>query len=510
MKHQRSHGVTGVTWFCEVPPSPTSLISIYPHPIRLVTPPPPPLPCIRRSSHAFRGPPTRQFFLLALPTTPDRGGYLHGGGADGEGAESPLPCLYFQYAHIPHPCTSSFLRLFPLHWTVGGIATGEGQTGRGQKPPSPVSTFNMLTSPTPAPVLSSDSSHYTGPWGVSPRGRGRRGGGRKPPPLSLLPACRYPPPTHQFFPQTLPITLDRGGYPHGDGADGEGAETPSPVSASNMLASPTPPSLRPPPPPREGRGQSWRYPGKGRIRGVSPLHRTVGVSPRGRGRRGGGRNPLPCLYFQYAHIPHPCTSSFLRLFPLHRTVGGIPTGEGQTGRGQKAPSPVSASNMPASPTPPSLRLLPHASSFFWLSPLHWTVGGIATGEGQTGRGQKAPSPVSASNMPASPTPPGLWPPPPPLPRRGQSWRYPGKGRIRGVSPLHWTVGGGGRNPPPLSLLPTCRHPPPRPASGLLPAPGGAGAVMAIPQGKAISPLHWTVGGIATGKQKRLGSMGIHV
>jgi hypothetical protein len=684
MKHQRSHGVTGVTWFCEVPPSPTSLISIYPHPIRLVTPPPQPLPCIRRSSPTpvlssdssqffpqtlpssflrlspvlpsdspqffpqtlpssfLRLSPvlssdSPQFFPQALPITLDRGRYPHGGGADGEGAESPLPCLYFQYARIPHPApvlssdsshytgpwgvsprgrgrrgggrkppplsllsicshppprASSFLRLFPLHRTVGGIPTGEGQTGRGQKAPSPVSASSMPVSPTHTPVLPSDSSHYTGPWEVSPRGRGRRGGGRKPPPLSLLSICshspplhqffpqalpitldrgRYrhgggadgegaesplpclcfqhagiphphtssslrlfplhwtvggiptgegqtgrgqkppplsllsicshPPPLHQFFPQTLPITLDRGGYPHGGGADGEGAETPSPVSTFNMLTSPTPAPVLP--------SDSSHYTGP------------WGVSPRGRGRRGGGRkppplsllsicshppplhqffpqtlpitldrggyphgggadgegaeSPLPCLCFQHAGIPHPCTSSFLRLFPLHRTVGGIATGEGQTGRGQKPSSPVSASNMLASPTPrqffpqtlpitlgrggyrhgdgadgagaesplPCLYFqyarIPHpcTSSFLRLFPLHRTVGGIATGEGQTGRGQKAPSPVSTFNMLTSPTPA-------PVLSSGSS-HYTGPW---GVSPRGRGRRGGGRNPPP--------------------------------------------------------------
>ncbi len=96
--------------------------------------------------------------------------------------------------------------------------------------------------------------------------------------------------------------------------------------------------------------------------------------------------------------------------------------------------------------------------------------------------------------------------------RGQSWRYPGKiasGRANPrpafspgsppypgpwvISPRGWGRRGGGKKPPPLSLVAICRHlrdlasiwrpcppvsgcniPPPLPASGLLPRPLGGG------------------------------------
>ena len=77
-----------------------------------------------------------------------------------------------------------------------------------------------------------------------------------------------------------------------------------------MPESPTPPGLRPPPPPLPGRGQSWRYPGKGRTRENEPLRRPFlqvlpytgpwEVSPRGEGAKA----PLS-LCFQYVGIPHP-------------------------------------------------------------------------------------------------------------------------------------------------------------------------------------------------------------
>ena len=140
----------------------------------------------------------------------------------------------------------------------------------------------------------------------------------------------------------------------------------------------------------------------------------------GRGRRGGGKSPRPCLWFQYAGIPpplpasgllprpegrgqswryprkavsgrvNPRASSFFRLFPIRWTVGGISTGEGQTGREQKPP-PLSLVSVCRHPPP-------RAGFLFRLFPIRWTVGGISTGEGQTGRGQKAPSSVSAFNM----------------------------------------------------------------------------------------------------------------
>ena len=46
--------------------------------------------------------------LQALPHTLDRGRHLHGGGADGEGAKSPLLCLCFQYAGTSAPVRSRY------------------------------------------------------------------------------------------------------------------------------------------------------------------------------------------------------------------------------------------------------------------------------------------------------------------------------------------------------------------------------------------------------------------
>ena len=99
---------------------------------------------------------------------------------------------------------------------------------------------------------------------------------------------------------------------------------------------------------------------------------------------------------------NPRASSFFRLFPIHWTVGGISTGEGQTRRAVSG------------------RGNPHTGSLFRLFPIHWTVGGIASGGGADGEGAKAPSPVSGFSMRV----------PPPLPGPG----IPGEGRIRGVSP----------------------------------------------------------------------------
>jgi hypothetical protein len=285
--------------------------------------------------------------------------------------------------------------------------------------------------------------------------------------------------------------------------------------------------------PGKGRGQSWRYLGKGASGRVNP-----------------------------------CASSLFRLAPYAGPWEASPLGEGQTGRGQKAPSPVSgfnmpaslspgrgapekpedhpprisALNMPASPTPPGLRppppprgpgavvAIPGEGRTRGVSPYAgpWEVS--PRGEGQTGRGQKAPSPVSAFNVLASPTPPGLRPPPPP---RGAGAvvaipggrPYPGE-RTPAPAPSSdsphtldrgrhphggWGRRGGGKKPPPLSLLSICRHPlpraeghqrsqrttprgsllsiyrhpPPRPASGLLPRPGRAEGSRGDTRGKAV-------------------------
>ena len=107
------------------------------------------------------------------------------------------------------------------------------------------------------------------------------------------------------------------------------------------------------------------------------------------------------------------------------------------------------------------------------------------GRGRRGGGKKPPAPVSALNMPASPTPP---------PSSGSPHTLD-RGRY---TPVGWGRRGGGKKPPPLSLHSICRHPPPR----------GAGAVVAIPGESRIResrpprrlplqalPIRWTVGGI---------------
>jgi hypothetical protein len=188
------------------------------------------------------------------------------------------------------------------------------------------------------------------------------------------------------------------------------------------------------------------------------------------------------------------------------------------GEGACAPSPVSAFNMPASPTPPGLRPPPPplpgrgivmaipgerpypgkrapAPALSSGSPIHWTVGGILL----WGRGQKPPC-LSAFNMPASPTPPmhseALSPA---GPGRGQSWRYPGNSRTQENEPLRrpflqvlpytgpWEVSPRGEGAKaPLSLcfqyvgIP---HPARPPASS--PAPPGTGDSHGDTRGKAV-------------------------
>jgi hypothetical protein len=118
-----------------------------------------------------RGNPRAGSLFRLFPITGPWGGIPTRGGADEEGAKSPLPCLWFQYAGIPHPSrprppppprgrgqswryprkavsgrvnprASSFFRLFPIRWTVGGIARGWGRRGGGKKPP-PLSLHSM-------------------------------------------------------------------------------------------------------------------------------------------------------------------------------------------------------------------------------------------------------------------------------------------------------------------------------------------------------------------------------
>ena len=194
-----------------------------------------------------------------------------------------------------------------------------------------------------------------------------------------------------------------------------------------------------PHPAPEGRGQSWRYPGKGRTRGVSPDigpwgiytrggYTPVGTSPRGWGRWGGGKKPPPLSLLSICKHPPPR--------PARRASS-------------PARGAVAVVAIPGGAV--SWRANPCAGSLFRFSPYAGPWEASPRGEGQTGRGQKAPSPVSLASM--------RWHPPPRpasglLPRpsgRGQSWRYPRKavsgrvdpraGSLFRLFPIRWTVGG---------------------------------------------------------------------
>jgi hypothetical protein len=96
------------------------------------------------------------------------------------GGRNPLPCLYFQYAHIPHPARP--LASSPAPPGAGAVVAIPGERpypgripitpdrGRRGRNPPPCLCFQHAGISSPAPVLSSDSPHYTGPWEVSPRG----------------------------------------------------------------------------------------------------------------------------------------------------------------------------------------------------------------------------------------------------------------------------------------------------------------------------------------------------
>ena len=117
--------------------------------------------------------------------------------------------------------------------------------------------------------------------------------------------------------------------------------------------------------------------------------------------------PPPSLRFPYVDLPHPARPLASSPAPgggggsrgdtrgkphpgriiRHWTVGGIATGGGGS-RGDTRGKPHPGERTPARP-------------FLQVLPIRWTVGDISTGVGQTGRGQKAPSPVSGCNMQAS-------------------------------------------------------------------------------------------------------------
>ncbi|SAI88675.1 hypothetical protein MBBA_1825 [Methanoculleus bourgensis] len=104
-------------------------------------------------------------------------------------------------------------------------------------------------------------------------------------------------------PRASPRTVDRGG--HRPWGWGPGRGRPPPRTGWNSTGPssrcPTPPGLRPPPPPQRDGGSAWRYPVEIRVLerlwtrffpGPVPWHRIVlAIAPRG--DRGGGRAPHP-------------------------------------------------------------------------------------------------------------------------------------------------------------------------------------------------------------------------
>jgi hypothetical protein len=549
-------------------------------------PPPPPqgagaVVAIPGESRIRESKPLRQLPLQTRPIHWTVGGISTGGGADGEGAKSLLPCLCFQYADIPYP--------------------GQRGTREARGPPPEDLCSQYIGIPHPARPLASSPR----PW----RAEGSRGDTRG-----------------KAVPGAYPHNWTVGGIPTGGGADGEGAKSPLPCLCFQCAGILLSICQHPPPRPAsgllprpEGRGQSWRYPGKA-VPGAYPHALDRGRYPHGgRGRRGGGMRPLPCLCSQYASIPHPappregrgqswrypgkavsrrvnpCASSLFRLALYTGPWEVSPLGEGQTGRRQKPP-PLSllsicwhpALNMPASPTPPGLRpppppqgagavvAIPGESRIreskplrqlpLQTRPIHWTVGGIPTGGGADGEGAKSPLPCLCFQYADIPYPgqrgtrEARGPPPEdlcsqyigiPHPARPPASSpapggpravvaipgerpYPGRIPITGpweVSPLgEGQTGRGQKAPSPVSafnvlascsqyagiLLSICWHPalnmlascsqyasiphPARPPASS-PAPGGPGAVVAIPGEGRIresKPIHWTVGGIPTG------------
>ncbi|CVK31528.1 protein of unknown function [Methanoculleus bourgensis] len=81
--------------------------------------------------------------------------------------------------------------------------------------------------------------------------------------------------------------MDRGGYRHGGGADGEGSPPPLSCAKNRTFITPPLPACGPPPPP-QGAGA------------VTVVAIAMGVGLTGRGL------PLPCLAQRTAHSsPHP-------------------------------------------------------------------------------------------------------------------------------------------------------------------------------------------------------------
>jgi hypothetical protein len=204
---------------------PLSLVAIYPHPAR----PPASSPAprggggsrgdTRGKPHPGERTPARPF-LQVPPHTLDRGDISTGVGQTGRG-HALLPCLWLQYAGIPHP-SRPFLQVPPHTLDRGDISTGGGADGGGMRL-SPVSGCNI---PPPRPAS-----------GLLPRPPG----GQSWRDLGKAASGAY----HQ--------TLDREGHLHGGGADGGACASPL-FLRSQYAGIPHPSRLVAPPPPPPGGG----------------------------------------------------------------------------------------------------------------------------------------------------------------------------------------------------------------------------------------------------------------
>ena len=181
-----------------------------------------------------------------------------------------------------------------------------------------------------------------------------------------------------------------------------------------------------------GVGQTGRYPGRAVSGRVDPYTGPWGYHHGGWGRRGGGKSPLPCLCIQYAPT-------------------SLSPGQGGAREARGTPPEdlcFQCAGIPHPARPPASSPAPR--------------GGGSRGDI---RGKAVPGAHPHT-----------------LDRGG--YRHGGWGRR-----------GGGKKPPPLSLLSICRHPLPRPASGLLLHPEGDIRGGPYP-GRILK--YWTVGGISTG------------
>ena len=99
MERHQSHEMRVVAWLCEISLTPAGpQYAGIPHPTRPLASSPAPggagaVVAIPEENRIRERKPTRWPPLQALPIPWTVGGIASGGGADGEGAKSPLPCL---------------------------------------------------------------------------------------------------------------------------------------------------------------------------------------------------------------------------------------------------------------------------------------------------------------------------------------------------------------------------------------------------------------------------------